>query len=102
MNDKPRCDHCRHWQAQGVDFDCFVEAGNNFKHWGRCGLAMSENGIQTTDPTLAVARDAEGWSAWLQTAPGFGCVLFEACSEEVYQRRVAEQDLPPSKRTPEE
>lgn len=66
------CRTCRWWkQAAYVD-----EPG-----WGACVLAGYCTGDEPRHRKhgqLAIAQDFESYQAWLETAPDFGCVQWEA------------------------
>lgn len=71
------CETCYHWlqphDSQGVGV---LPAG-----WGRCEKAESGMDVPIQPATLAWATDYDHYGASLNTAPDFGCVMYEA--EEV-------------------
>lgn len=46
--------------------------------WRVCSRATPEDGIPIPDPALMVPSDESGYRAYLETAPIFGCVQWEA------------------------
>lgn len=62
------CKNCRHWRRPRKDL------GDGAK--GECRKAESESGKPIAPQTLAVAQDAEGYAAYLTTAPSFFCIQY--------------------------
>lgn len=65
------CKNCHWW----------TKRSENDTQNGYCDLATSDWGDADHPESLAIARDSEPHSAWLETSPDFGCVQWKERTE---------------------
>lgn len=71
LEQTPRCKKCKYFRPHDYD-----------ETRGICSKTETVAGDPYHEDSLAVARDAESYRAYLEVHEDFGCVMFEPVEEE--------------------